>query len=182
MDSHLFSKNKIIDAIIEDIINKSIIISENKPQNIKLQKFKDLDEETQTIIHISSTKPTEIHNHKIIQSPIYKQYNPKLKICSPPKTIKSYPVSSTSTSASTSMCTSSGSSIATSMVSSLDSSEANQLFCSNIKVTDSFLSGISISESDTICDDNCDSESSEEFQNLKESLNRQWNENQLALS
>ncbi len=44
------------------------------------------------------------------------------------------------------------------------------------------MSGISISGSESIMADSSESDESEDFDNLKESLNRQWSEIQLALN
>merc|ERR1712228_15252 len=164
-------------------------------QNMKQEDTNDdkvcleLAEDTKTIIHISPIKQTvlmETDLKKIIHSPICKEYNQKLKKLqkrikrfSPETKIRKYPVSTTSN---TSTSTSAVSSVPTSMVSSLDSYEVKRLFGNiNLKVGDSILSGISISETDTLCGDSSDS-SDQEYDDLKESLNRQWNEIQFTLN
>ena len=172
-------------------------------QNIKQETADDdnekvcleLAEDTKTIVHISPIRQpketqtqTDDANKKIIHSPICKEYNQKLKKLqkriksfSPETKVQKYSVSTTTsnTSASTSVV----SSVPTSMVSSLESFEVKRLFGSggDLKITDSILSGISISETDTLCGDSSDS-SDQEYEDLKESLNRQWNEIQFTLN
>merc|ERR1712048_599088 len=144
--------------------------------------------DTKTIIHISPKKKQLQVRETIIHSPICKEYNQKLKKLqqriksfSPEQKIKTYPVATTSN---TSMSSSVVSSVPTSMVSSLESSEVKRLFGSNLhmKVTDSMLSGISISETDTLCSGSDDGSSDQEFDDLRESLNRQWDEIQFTLN
>merc|ERR1712129_590195 len=174
-----FEKNMNLQLMVEDLINE---------QNIKREIIQDEDsnlmlaQDTKTIIHISPMKLPKNDNANIIHSPICKEYNQKLqklqariKSFSPECKIKRHSVSTTGRS---SACTSMVSSVGTSMVSSLESSEVRRLFGSNLhmKVTDSMLSGISISETDTLCggDDSSDSSSDQEYDDLRESLNRQW--------
>merc|ERR1712154_431365 len=124
------------------------------------KRLLELAEDTATIVHISPIKQpkqtqTDLikvveEKKQIIHSPICKEYNQKLKKLqkriksfSPETKIKKYSVGTTSTS------TSAVSSVPTSIVSSLDSLAVKRLFggsIMNLKVTDSILSGISISD------------------------------------
>eukprot|EP01084_Bolivina_argentea_P269932 458877_1 len=187
------SPHDVIQSIMNELITKASVAAEHNTieDNHHMETINELEEEIQTIVHISSSIPKQSLTHLVEhKSPISmeKELHTQIKPIEVAISIPSYPVSSVMTSActscltsrATSACTSAVSSVPTSMVSSLDASDMKR-WC-NMKVTDSVLSGISISGSDMSLDDSCESEESEDFDNLKESLNRQWNEIQFALN
>ena len=178
---------------VEEMINEQNIKQETADDDNE-KVCLELAEDTKTIVHISPIRQpketqTDDANKKIIHSPICKEYNQKLKKLqkrirsfSPETKVQKYSVSTTTSN--TSASTSVASSVPTSMVSSLESFDVKRLFGSgggDLKVTDSILSRISISETDTLCGDSSDS-SDQEYEDLKESLNRQWNEIQFTLN